>query len=53
MPKHRRLDTQTPWVELSTTPADWKRADPALLAGMLAQLHLIRSFEETVLELAA
>ena len=52
MPKHRRLDTQTPWVELSTTPADWKRADPALLAGMLAQLHLIRSFEETVLELA-
>ncbi|WP_405476270.1 thiamine pyrophosphate-dependent enzyme [Streptomyces sp. NBC_00009] len=52
MPKHRQLDTQTPWVELSTTPADWKRADPALLAGVLAQLHLIRSFEETVLELA-
>ncbi|MEV0494014.1 alpha-ketoacid dehydrogenase subunit alpha/beta [Streptomyces atratus] len=52
MAKHRRLDTQTPWVELSTTPADWKRADPALLAGMLAQLHLVRAFEETVLELA-
>lgn len=52
MPKHRRLDTQTPWVELSTTPADWKRADPALLAGMLAQLYLIRAFEEIVLELA-
>ncbi|KPI00331.1 Pyruvate dehydrogenase (acetyl-transferring) [Actinobacteria bacterium OK006] len=52
MPKHRRLDSQTPWVELSTTPADWKHADPALLAGMLAQLHLIRAFEETMLELA-
>lgn len=52
MPKHHRLDTTAPWVELSTTAADWKSADPALLAGMLAQLHLIRAFEETVLELA-
>src|SRR5271168_1520070 len=32
--------------------ADWKAADPALLATMLGQLHLIRAFEETVLELA-
>ncbi|KAA9133619.1 alpha-ketoacid dehydrogenase subunit alpha/beta [Microbacterium caowuchunii] len=52
MPKHRRLESGTPWVQLSTTDADWKAADPALLAGMLAQLHLIRAFEETVLELA-
>lgn len=52
MPKHRRLETTAPWVELSTTAADWKNADPALLAGMLGQLHLIRAFEETVLELA-
>jgi len=52
MPKHRRLETGTPWVQLSTTAADWEAADPALLAGMLAQLHLIRAFEETVLELA-
>ena len=52
MAKHRQLDTQTPWVELSTTAADWKQADPELLAGMLSQLHLIRAFEETVLELA-
>src|SRR6202035_1699170 len=35
-----------------TTAADWKAADPALLATMLGQLHLIRAFEETVLELA-
>src|SRR6185437_3645794 len=40
------------WSELSTTAADWKAADPALLATMLGQLHLIRAFEETVLELA-
>jgi 2-oxoisovalerate dehydrogenase E1 component len=53
MPKRRSLQTGTPWVELSTTPADWKAADPALLQTMLGQLHLIRAFEETVLELAA
>lgn len=53
MPKRRSLQTGTPWIELSTTPADWKAADPALLATMLGQLHLIRAFEETVLELAA
>jgi 2-oxoisovalerate dehydrogenase E1 component len=53
MPKRRSLLTETPWIELSTTAADWKAADPALLATMLGQLHLIRAFEETVLELAA
>ncbi|HWM33814.1 MAG TPA: thiamine pyrophosphate-dependent enzyme [Pseudolysinimonas sp.] len=53
MPKTRRLETGVDWVELSTTAADWKAADPALLGTMLAQLHLIRAFEETVLELAA
>ncbi|TXN29384.1 alpha-ketoacid dehydrogenase subunit alpha/beta [Lacisediminihabitans profunda] len=53
MPKQRRLETGAPWVELATTAQDWKEADPALLATMLGQLHLIRAFEETVLDLAA
>ncbi|MEB0266838.1 alpha-ketoacid dehydrogenase subunit alpha/beta [Cryobacterium sp. 10I5] len=52
MPERRRLDPLAPWVELSTTAQDWASADPALLATMLGQLHLIRAFEETVLELA-
>jgi 2-oxoisovalerate dehydrogenase E1 component len=52
MPRRRRLETGTPWVQLSTTAQDWKDADPDLLSGMLAELHLIRAFEETVLELA-
>jgi 2-oxoisovalerate dehydrogenase E1 component len=52
MPKRRRLEPGSPWVELSTTAADWKNADPALLGTMLSQLHLVRAFEETVLELA-
>ncbi len=52
MPRTRRLETGVDWIQLTTTAADWKAADPALLAGMLGQLHLIRAFEETVLELA-
>ncbi|MCW3072926.1 MAG: pyruvate dehydrogenase [Bacteroidetes bacterium] len=52
MPKQRRLAPAQPWVEFQSTPDDWKRADPDLLATMLGQLHLIRAFEETVLELA-
>ncbi len=53
MPRTKRLQPGADWVELSTTAADWKGADPGLLATMLGQLHLIRAFEETVLELAA
>jgi 2-oxoisovalerate dehydrogenase E1 component len=39
-------------VELKTTAEDYKKADPQLLTDMLAQMHLIRAFEEAVLELA-
>lgn len=52
MPKTKKLQTGVPWVEISTTSADWNAADPRLLGTMLSQLHLIRAFEETVLELA-
>ncbi len=52
MPRITQLEQGSPWVELSTTPADWKAADPKLLATMLGQMHLIRAFEESVLELA-
>lgn len=47
-----KLEPAAPWVELRTTEADWDAADPVLLQTMLVQLHLIRSFEEYVLELA-
>jgi 2-oxoisovalerate dehydrogenase E1 component len=53
LPRVKRLAPAADWQELISTPADWKAADPALLAAMLGQLHLIRAFEETVLELAA
>lgn len=52
MSKQTKLETGVPWVELTTTAADWKKADPELLASMLGQIQLIRSFEETVLDLA-
>jgi len=46
------LDPSEPWVRLTTTKEDWDDADPVLLATMFGQLHLIRTFEESVLELA-
>ncbi len=52
MPQHRTLSTDVAWVELTSTASDWSSADPALLHTMLGQLHLIRAFEESVLELA-
>ena len=52
MSRVKRLSPSAEWAALSSTAADWKAADPALLATMLGQLHLIRAFEETVLELA-
>jgi 2-oxoisovalerate dehydrogenase E1 component len=52
MSNHAPLHPREPWVELTTTPEDWAKADPQLLETMLGQLHLIRAFEEIVLELA-
>ena len=52
MPTVTTLKPAAPWTEIRTTEADWDAADPSLLGTMLTQLHLIRAFEETVLELA-
>lgn len=53
MPETERLQPQAPWVEIRSTEADWDAAGPELLGTMLTQLHLIRAFEEKVLELTA
>ncbi|MGP3534371.1 alpha-ketoacid dehydrogenase subunit alpha/beta [Microbacterium sp. RD1] len=52
MPKRTKLQTGVDWIELTTTDEDWAAADPAFLGTMLSELHLIRAFEESVLELA-
>ncbi len=53
MTRHTPLTPNVDWVQLSTTDQDWKEADPGLLKTMLVQMQIIRSFEESVLELAA
>lgn len=40
-----------PWQEIRTTASDWDKADASGLLRMLHHLHLVRAFEETVLEL--
>ena len=45
------LSTDTPWCEVRTDAGDWRAADAGALVGMLHHLHLIRAFEEHVLEL--
>ncbi|MFM6980928.1 MAG: thiamine pyrophosphate-dependent dehydrogenase E1 component subunit alpha, partial [Micrococcales bacterium] len=52
MTKKTKLSPKEAWVELRTTPEDWRKAEPKLLETMLGQMHLIRAFEETVLQLA-
>ena len=52
MATHTPLEPAQPWIQVQATQEDWESADPALLSTMLGQLHLIRAFEETVLELA-
>lgn len=52
MAKEKKLHPLEPWLEISSEKSDWDKADPKLLHTMLVQLHLIRAFEETVLELA-
>lgn len=53
MSERSALRPAAEWVELRATDEDWARADPALLGTLLSHLHLIRGFEEAVLELAA
>ncbi|MDY7116460.1 thiamine pyrophosphate-dependent enzyme [Halomonas sp. SSL-5] len=52
MPRSSKLSSAAPWRELVTTDKDWRAADPGLLRSTLVDLHLIRAFEEKVLELA-
>ncbi|WP_034294824.1 thiamine pyrophosphate-dependent enzyme [Herbaspirillum sp. RV1423] len=52
MSDHIALVPASNWVELRTTDADWAAADPAVLGTLLTHSHMIRAFEETVLELA-
>lgn len=52
MPIYSNLEPANLWQELTTTPDDWANADTEKLQSMLVSAHLIRAFEEKVLELA-
>jgi len=53
MTSHLDLTPAQPWVEITTQESDWASANPQTLETMLGQLHLIRAFEEAVLQLAS
>lgn len=53
MTTYDTLTSTAPWRAVHVTAQDWHTAPPTLLATMLTQLHWIRAFEETVLDLAA
>ncbi len=53
MPTEKKLTMDAPWREISVTRKDWDAADPKRLASMLTNIHLVRAFEETVLEVAS
>ena len=51
MPKIVNLKPAAPWQEIRSTPADWDKAGADALLRMHRDLHLVRAFEEQVLEL--
>jgi 2-oxoisovalerate dehydrogenase E1 component len=53
MPKTVDLKPGAPWQEIRSTPADWDKLGKGDSLNMLFQLHAIRAFEETILELEA
>lgn len=52
MPEYQDLTPLAPWREIKSVRDDWAALDPRIGATMLSQMHLIRAFEEAVLELA-
>jgi 2-oxoisovalerate dehydrogenase E1 component len=53
MPEIVDLKVQAAWHELRSTGQDWDALGAEALVSMLGHLHLIRAFEEVVLELDA
>ncbi len=51
MPKITNLTPDAPWQEIRSTAKDWDQFGAPALLRMLNHLHLVRAFEEMVLEL--
>ena len=51
MPKITNLTPDAPWQQIASTAKDWDQLGAPALLRMLNHLHLVRAFEEMVLEL--
>jgi 2-oxoisovalerate dehydrogenase E1 component len=51
VPEIVSLNPTAPWREVRSTPTDWNALGSSAILRMLHHLHLVRAFEETVLEL--
>ena len=51
MPTITKLKYQAPWIEVASTPQDWDDVGKTELLRMHYHLHVIRAFEEAVLEM--
>ncbi len=51
MPKSKKLTPMADWVEITATDADWTRLGKDEALKMHGHLHLVRAFEEMVLEM--
>lgn len=53
MPEFTPFSPEAKLIEVRSTPEDWAAISPDVLGSMLSQMHIIRAFEEEVLDLAA
>lgn len=51
MPKSKNIKPDVLWQEIHSTEADWNRLGAEEVMHMYSQLHLIRAFEESVVDL--
>ena len=51
MPRTTTLDLAAPWIEVKATAADWNHTGAGELLKLLNDMHLIRAFEEEMLQL--
>ena len=51
MPKIKNLSLEAPWQEISATAKDWDAAGREVCLKMLHHMHIIRAFEEEMLQL--
>lgn len=51
MPTSKNLSLEVPWLEIGATDSDWDEAGRSECSRLLNRMHLIRSFEEEMLQL--